>query len=271
MKKDRRVNRQNLDTKMNSNRGTFEVAISQGILSTMPTKKENRHIDEIKKEIAGLLLVDKPRGKSSFFLVSLLRKILNVKKIGHAGTLDPLATGVMVMLIGKQYTTRSNEFLCDDKEYLAEIRLGITTDSYDADGVILATSDRIPVAKELEEAITHFQGEIEQIPPMFSAKKIKGERLYYLARKGKQVERPPSHVRVQLTLLSYNYPYVVARIACSKGTYIRSIAHDLGVLLHTGAHLTQLQRTRSGNFTLEECLNIDHLTAEIVFQNLKKC
>ncbi len=206
-------------------------------------------------DFQGILLVDKPKGKTSFSLVASLRKILGVKKIGHAGTLDPFATGVMVMLIGREYTKLSDTFLTSDKQYLAKVHLGISTDTYDCEGQVTFESPVIPNLKEIEFALEKFQGEQEQIPPMFSAKKINGQKLYDLARKGKTVERKPSKITMKTILISYDYPYLVLDVTCSKGTYIRSIANDLGQLLNCGAHLAELQRTRSGKFTLAECAN----------------
>lgn len=204
---------------------------------------------------SGILLIDKPAGRTSFSLVGVLRRLLKVKKIGHAGTLDPFATGVMVMLIGKQYTKLSDKLLCQDKEYLTTVRLGIETDSYDCDGQIIATSDHIPSGNEVNSAIAQFQGEVLQTPPMFSAKKKDGKKLYELARKGIEIERAPVPVTMKVELLSYKYPFLELKIACSKGTYIRSIAHDLGKILGTGAHLSALRRTRSGNFSIENCID----------------
>lgn len=198
----------------------------------------------------GILLVNKPAGKSSFTLVAALRKITNVAKIGHAGTLDPFATGLMVMLIGKEYTKKSDSFLTNDKEYLATIRLGIETDTYDPEGAITATSDYVPSLMEVTKALESMTGQVEQTPPMYSAKKIKGKKLYELARKGITVERASSLVNIQPQLISYEYPYIKLSVTCSKGTYIRSIAHDLGRLLTCGALLTELHRTRSGSFNV---------------------
>ncbi len=203
----------------------------------------------------GILLVNKPVGKTSFSLVAATRRRLGVKKVGHAGTLDPFATGVMVLLVGREYTKLSDRFLCQDKEYRARVLLGVSTDSYDSDGVIQETSDLIPSFEEIERAAAKFQGEIDQIPPMFSAKKINGQKLCDLARKGKTVERAPSKVRVEMELLHYEYPYLDIRVRCSKGTYIRSLAHDLGVALGCFGHLVELQRTRSGMFALSECVD----------------
>ncbi len=206
-------------------------------------------------DIEGVLLLDKPRGCTAFNLVARLRKVLGVKKIGHAGTLDPFATGVMVMLIGRNFTRLSDQFLCQDKEYEAEAYLGAATDTYDCEGQILSQCGRVPTLEEIQVALQSFQGEILQVPPMFSAKKQNGKKLYELARQGKTVERPPAKVFVQITLLSYAYPYLSLAVSCSKGTYIRSLAHDLGQLLGVGAHLSQLRRVRSGQFHLKDCLD----------------
>ncbi len=178
--------------------------------------------------LQGLLLVDKPRGKTSFSLVATLRRILGVKKIGHAGTLDPMATGVMVMLIGTHFTRLSDKFLNDDKEYEAEVTLGSTTDTYDAEGVILEKSEIIPTPEQVKQAIEVFQGEILQIPPMYSAKKVNGKKLYELARQGRQVEREPVKIQLETQLLFYQYPLLKLHVKCSKGTYVRSLAYYLG-------------------------------------------
>lgn len=202
----------------------------------------------------GILLVDKASGSTSFHLVSLLRRITKIETIGHAGTLDPFATGVMVMLIGREYTKRSNEFLCADKEYRATIQLGTSTDTYDLEGEIVSRSEKIPTDQEIEHAISLFQGEILQIPPMYSAKKIGGKKLYDLARKGITIERQPVKVQVQIRLVKYSYPMVDIEVTCSKGTYIRTLAHDIGQALSTGAHLFELARIRSGPFHIGQCL-----------------
>jgi tRNA pseudouridine55 synthase len=212
--------------------------------------------------IEGILLVNKPRGKTSFSLVSALRKMVGIRKIGHAGTLDPFATGVMVMLIGKNYTRLSDQLLTQDKEYLAQAHLGIATDTYDCEGKPTATSGAIPTREQIEEALQQFQGEIDQQPPMYSAKKIQGKKLYELARKGKTIDRPSAKVWVHTELVDYDYPLLTLKITCSKGTYIRSLAHDLGSLLGCGAHLSALKRLRSGLYRLEECLDGEQLIPE---------
>lgn len=211
--------------------------------------------NDLETEKEGLLLVNKPQGRTSFHLIRCARKLLGIKKIGHAGTLDPFATGVMVLLIGRQYTRIADQLLFQNKEYVAEVCLGVTTDTYDCDGKIVASSKKIPTREEIEQVLTLFQGDIDQIPPMYSAKKIKGKKLYELARAGQTVERAPARVHVETVLLGYHYPHLLLKVICSKGTYIRSIAHDIGEKLGCGAHLSQLQRTRSGQFCLEECID----------------
>ena len=208
---------------------------------------------------AGILLVDKEVGSTSFRLVSILRKRTKIQKIGHCGTLDPFATGVMVMLVGRDYTRRSDEFLSSDKSYKATLQLGTTTDSFDLEGAITSQSDLIPTFEEVEKAIASFQGEISQVPPMYSAKKIGGKKLYDLARKGITVEREAVKVQLEVKLVQYNYPKLEIEVSCSKGTYIRSLAHDIGQLLKCGAHLIQLTRTRSGSFNLDQCISQEDL------------
>lgn len=206
----------------------------------------------------GLLLINKPKGITSFSLVSILRKVTGVKKIGHAGTLDPFATGVMVMLVGKPYTRLSSTFLNCEKEYVAKVLLGASTDSYDLDGKVVETSDKIPSLDEVQSTLKRlFCGKVYQTPPMFSAKKIGGKKLYDLARKGISIEREPVLVEIDTTFLSYNYPLLSIHVRCSKGTYIRSIAHDLGKALGCGAHLTALTRIKSGDFTIEQCTPLE--------------
>jgi tRNA pseudouridine55 synthase len=229
------------------------------------------------KAIEGILLVDKPKGKTSFSLIAALRKILNVQKIGHAGTLDPMATGVMVLLIGKRYTTLSDQLISNDKEYLAEITLGAATDTYDAEGTVTETSPLLPSHDQIEEALQAFQGTILQTPPMFSAKKVQGQKLYDLARKGVEIERKSVEVKVQTELLEYLYPKIHLRINCSKGTYVRSIAHDLGKALACHGHLSALVRSRSGTFSLQKCVSGDQIfntpldvAKTIVLENLQK-
>ena len=205
----------------------------------------------------GILLIDKPAGKTSFSLVAALRRILSIKRIGHAGTLDPFATGVMVLLIGRSFTKLSDSLLASDKEYLAHITLGRATDSYDIDGVVTHQfeGDSTPSLQDVAAVINRYQGEIKQVPPMFSAKKINGQKLYHLARKGKTVERAAVNVNVKTELIDFQYPNLHLRIECSKGTYIRSIANSIGQELGTYGFLQALKRTRSGYFNLSQCMD----------------
>lgn len=169
-----------------------------------------------------------------------------IQKIGHAGTLDPFATGLMIMLIGKEFTKKSAEFLNLDKQYEAKIKLGSATDTYDRCGITTHESAVIPTLHQIEQALLLFQGTIEQIPPMFSAKKVQGKKLYELARAGKEIPRKSQTVDVAIQMVSYSYPYLDLVVDCSKGTYIRSLAHDLGIALNTFGHLDALRRTRIG-------------------------
>lgn len=219
------------------------------------------------KEKAGILLLNKPRGKTSFSLVGHLRKLTGIQKIGHAGTLDPFATGVMVMLIGREYTRLSDQFVHHDKEYIARIRLGIATDTYDCDGQTVFMSETIPSLQEIKALLP--QGTILQVPPMFSAKKIGGKKLYELARAGKTIERQPVPVELKTLLLAYEYPALDIRVSCSKGTYIRSIAHDLGDALGCGAHLTHLERIRSGPYHISDCLDAETLSPLQISESLR--
>lgn len=203
----------------------------------------------------GLLLVNKSIGCSSFRIVSILRKHLNVKKIGHAGTLDPFATGLMIMLIGRNYTKKSNQFMDGEKEYDALLFLGKTSTTYDPEGELTNISDIVPSLLEIQKALEKYQGHILQIPPMHCAKKIAGQRLYKLARKGIEIERQPSEVYVETTLIKYEHPFVRLHIKCSKGTYIRSLAHDIGQDLGCGAYLTELTRTRIGQYLLKDAVD----------------
>lgn len=203
----------------------------------------------------GILAVYKPPGKTSFSLIHVLRKKTGIRKIGHAGTLDPFAEGVMILLIGRTFTRQASTFQNQDKEYVANLHLGETTTTFDPEGEIVERSDYIPTQQQVEEALTQFQGTIEQIPPMYSAKKVQGKKLYELARKGIEIERKPITVEVKTTLISYEYPSLILKVECSKGTYIRTIGHDLGKALKCGAHLKKLTRTRCGSYGLDDCVN----------------
>ena len=214
------------------------------------------------KEMEGVLLVDKPQGLTSHDVVYHLRRKLQIKKIGHAGTLDPMATGVLVMLIGK--ATRISQYLMSvDKVYEGEATLGIVTDSQDAEGEVMSTQP-VPELTEarVREVMKGFLGDQYQIPPMHSAIKIGGVPLYKLARKGEEVEREPRFIRIAaFNLRSFATPKITFELHCTKGTYVRTVASDLGQKLDCGAHLSALRRTGSGKFTIGQCLPLEQIEA----------
>lgn len=211
-----------------------------------------------------MLYFDKPLRWTSFALVNKIRyhisRKLGVKKIkvGHAGTLDPLATGVMIVCIGKA-TKRIEELQYQTKEYIATLQLGATTPSFDLEKEIDATYPTEHITREMvEETLKKFTGTIEQIPPAFSACKVDGKRAYDLARKGDNVElKPKTLVIDEIELLECDLPVIKIRVVCSKGTYIRALARDIGEALQSGAHLTGLIRTRVGEVRLEDCMQVD--------------
>jgi tRNA pseudouridine55 synthase len=201
----------------------------------------------------GILLVDKPSGITSHDIVDRLRRKLKMKKIGHAGTLDPLATGLMIMLIGK--ATKVSQFLISlDKAYEGTFKLGVETDSQDSDGEVVETKDLPENLSEemIGDAMKEFLGDQYQTPPMFSAKKINGVPLYKMARKGKTVEREPRVIRInELSLQGWDSPEGRFFMDCSKGTYVRTVFHDLGQKLDCGGHLTSLRRTKINDFSID--------------------
>ena len=209
-----------------------------------------------------VLYFNKPLGWTSFKLVGHVRyhicRCMGVKKlkVGHAGTLDPLATGVLIVCTGKA-TKRIEEFQYHTKEYVATIRLGATTPSYDLEHEIDATYPTEHITREaVEQVLQKFVGEIQQIPPAFSACMVNGKRAYDLARKGEDVELKPKLLVIdEIELLECNLPDIKVRVVCSKGTYIRALARDIGLALESGAHLIALERTRVGNVRVEECLD----------------
>jgi tRNA pseudouridine55 synthase len=210
--------------------------------------------------LEGVLLVDKPPGFTSHDVVARLRRKLQMKRIGHAGTLDPMATGLLVMLVGK--ATKISQYLTGlDKSYEGEIQLGIVTDSHDADGEVMETRPVPPLAEpEVRTAMQTFLGDQYQTPPMFSAVKQGGVPLYKLARKGENVEREPRFIRIAaFELAKFAPPRLGFRLECSKGTYVRTIAHELGQKLGCGGHLAVLRRTASGHFALAQALSLEDL------------
>lgn len=222
-----------------------------------------------------IICVNKPYGWTSFGVVNKVRYFVCRKqgvkklKVGHAGTLDPLATGVMILCTGRA-TKRIEEFQAHTKEYVATLRLGATTPSFDLEKEIDATYSTEHITRELvEETLKQFVGSIEQVPPAFSACKVDGKRAYDLARKGREVElKPKTLVIDEIELLACELPDIRIRVVCSKGTYIRALARDIGVALHSGAHLTALERTRVGDVRLEDCLALDQVEAWVDAQEL---
>ncbi len=208
----------------------------------------------------GVLNVDKPKGMTSHDVVAKIRRLAGQRQVGHAGTLDPMATGVLVVLLGK--ATRLSEYLMrGTKIYQAVVRLGVETDTYDADGEVVCKGS-VPELDEatLEEALGRFVGEIEQVPPAFSALKQNGVPVYRLARAGRYVKLEPRKVTIEsLELEAWDPPDMTLRVACSSGTYIRSLAHDLGQALGCGAHLAGLIRLASGVFTLEDAHSLSEI------------
>ncbi|MBT3249168.1 MAG: tRNA pseudouridine(55) synthase TruB [Candidatus Pacebacteria bacterium] len=214
---------------------------------------------------AGILLIDKPTGITSHDVVYKVRKKTGVKRVGHAGTLDPLATGLLIVLVGREFTKRQSEFLKQDKEYLCEVQLGIETDTYDVDGQIIKEADwenLVRISKEdVEKVLDQFRGQISQTVPAFSAVKVKGRKLYEKARKGEidKKDLPSREVHIkELEPIDLKKDEVAQemffniRVACSSGTYIRSLAHDIGQELGVGATVKELRRTKIGELKLED-------------------
>lgn len=216
---------------------------------------------------AGVFLVDKPVDITSFKVVSRLRRILNIKKVGHAGTLDPFATGLLIVCAGRPATRLISQFMDGEKEYLATLRLGVETETLDTEGAVTA---RNPVGEisslQVEKCLQGFRGRQMQVPPAYSALKHKGKPLYYYARKGIEVIKDPREVNISTLertdgnrTLTGTETDLCIRVVCSKGTYIRTLAADIGRSLGCGAHLVQLRRTKSGCFTVGDSLTWDDL------------
>jgi len=214
---------------------------------------------EMANAISGVLVVDKPIGLTSHDVVQIIRKGTNIRRAGHTGTLDPRASGVLVILVGP--AVRLSEYVsASDKRYQAVVRLGQSTDTYDADGRVVSTSPVNITEDEFSNALKQFIGEIEQVPPPYSAVKVKGKKAYEMAREGEEVELLPRKIQVyNLDLLEWAPPDAVIDVYCSSGTYVRSLAHDLGEALGCGAHLVGLRRTKSGRFTLRDAVPLRKL------------
>ena len=215
------------------------------------------------KSLFGFLNIYKPVGMTSHDVVSVLRRVTKIKQIGHTGTLDPFAEGVLPICIGK--ATRLIEYLQDDKEYLATVQFGAATNTFDLDGEKVFTSDKKVLRDDIKEGLKSFEGEIFQLPPIFSAIKVKGKKLYEYARKGEEVEIQPRKVVIEnIELKNFDEELQQAQILlkCSKGTYIRSIANDLGKNLGCGGYLIKLIRTQAGKFRVENSVQLDGIDVE---------
>ena len=208
----------------------------------------------------GALLVDKPAGPTSHDIVESIRRQFGIAKVGHAGTLDPAATGLLIVLLGRG-TKLSEKLMTDDKVYAGWLKFGETTDSYDADGEVIATAAVPPLdVEQLNLAAEPFLGDQKQTPPMVSAVKIGGVPLYKLARKGLDVPREPRLIHIyNFRFTAYEAPYAAFRVACTKGTYVRSLAHELGQKLGCGAHLAMLRRAASGRFDVADAVEFERL------------
>lgn len=210
--------------------------------------------------ITGLFLINKPKGITSHDVVDYLRRVTNEKTIGHGGTLDPMASGLMIVAIGREFTKQILKFSGLGKEYIATITLGANSTTYDAEGELTVVSNKEPSLEEIRTVLDGLIGWQEQMPPIFSAKKIKGKKAYDLARMGKVVELDPVKVEIKLMdLINYQYPEVSFKVLVSAGTYIRSLAFDIGTKLGTGAYLSKLIRTKVGDYLLDKAIDLHNI------------
>lgn len=208
--------------------------------------------------MTGVVCINKPIGKSSHFAVAVIRRITKIKKVGHTGTLDPLATGVLPVCIGREATKLSQLIMDSDKEYRAVLKLGISTTTQDSEGEILSQKEVNVTNEQIEKAVESFVGEISQIPPMYSAIKIDGKKLYELARKGVEVERKPRIVTINyINILNISGDEVEMVIGCTKGTYIRTLCNDIGDALGCGGFMKSLVRTKCGGFSIENSITLE--------------
>ncbi|SDL00360.1 tRNA pseudouridine synthase B [Clostridium cochlearium] len=211
----------------------------------------------------GVINVYKPKNITSFDVVRSIKKISKTKKVGHTGTLDPMATGVLPICLGT--STKIVDFIMNEhKEYIAKLKLGLITDTYDREGKVLKEEDSSQILEEeVITCINSFIGEIIQVPPMYSAIKVKGERLYNLARKGIEIEREGRKINIyHIEVLNVNLPYVEFKVNCSKGTYIRSLCYDIGNKLGIGSTMWELERTKTGEFSIENSIKLEDLNEE---------
>ena len=209
--------------------------------------------------VSGVLIINKHAGVTSHRIISSCRKLYDTPRVGHTGTLDPMATGVLPILLGRAVKA-SDYVMAHDKEYVAEMRLGLTTDTEDVTGEVLTTCDTLPTEAEVAEVCASFVGKIEQIPPMYSAVKVGGRKLVDIAREGGEVERKPREIEIySINCEREANDLYKLRVNCSKGTYIRTLCADIGKKLGCGAAMASLVRTRTGKFTLDDCVTVEEL------------
>jgi len=221
-------------------------------------------INSVENKISGILLINKPAGITSFDVIRKLRNTLRIKKIGHCGTLDPFASGLLIVCIGEA-TKVVEYFSVLDKKYVAVLHLGINTDTYDKDGKITGKKEVAVSCEDITEVLEKFSGKIKQIPPEYSAIKINGIRSYKLARAGVKAELPEREIEVfSSKIMNISLPFVTIEFHCSKGTYIRSLANDIGKSLDTGAHLHNLSRTQIGDFDILNAFDIDCCKEQLI-------
>jgi len=214
-------------------------------------------------EITGFLLINKASGPTSHDVVNSLRRVTGIRKIGHAGTLDPLASGLLICAIGRAATKQIDLFVKQSKIYEAEAILGSVSDTYDSQGIIVQNNVETIDENDVKKVLSKFIGQQNQIPPMYSAKKVQGKKLYELARQGIEIERQPCVITISsIELLHYQWPSLKIRIACSTGTYIRSLVHDIGRELGTGAYMSALVRTSIGKFKLADAIELQNITSK---------
>ena len=215
----------------------------------------------MQSEISGVVIIDKHKGVTSHDIVFKIRKLFGTKKVGHTGTLDPMATGVLPVLIGR--AAKACEYLiCEDKAYEATLQLGITTDTEDTSGAVLTKSDFLPTKEQFFEACEHFVGDIMQVPPMYSALKVNGQKLVDLARKGIEIERQARSIHISKivpSVIDEEKGIYKISVECSKGTYIRTLCADIGAYLGCGASMSELRRTKSGNFVINYAHTIEEI------------
>lgn len=211
-----------------------------------------------------LILINKPVGLTSHDVINVLRRVTGIKKIGHTGTLDPFSSGLLPVLIGREATRQQRNFLFLDKTYWVKIRLGAFSDTHDLTGKIIEKEVKeVPKNDIIKEALSKFVGGLDQKPPIFSAKKVKGKKAYQLARKGIRVELKPKRIKIyEIKLLSYQWPFLETRIKVSAGTYLRKLAHDFGEKIGSGAYLEGLIREKIGMFDLKEAIDLKKITSE---------